>query len=159
MNPNVTDYFFNVPDTTDVDTLAAPVLDYMRSHWVEYPRFPALTTHAVIGRAILHIRFDQRLTVAEVEATLSQLGLDWVVVFIRSAYKVVPVVIDQDEFGNDIIDMQYDTIMPCDKGDMLQYCDNIVDGYDINLEPIIRLPTLLDTLYFPMYAGTDPVVL
>jgi len=149
MNEHTTDYILNIPESADFASMPPALQSQIRALDAQWPSFPLLNTHAVEARKLIHVRLTERLTEAGLEGLFAAHGLDWQVWFIRSAYKINPVITGQNEFGENVIGMEYLTIKPIDKALLLPFMDAI---------EVVRAPSMDDAVYLPMYAGTDPVV-
>jgi len=149
MNENITDYILNIPESADFASMPPALQSQIRALDAQWPSFPLLNTHAVDGRKLIHVRLSERLTEAVLEGLFAEHGLDWQVWLIRSAYKINPVIAGQNEFGENVIGMEYLTIKPIDKAALLPFMNEVT---------VARAPTMNDTVHLPMYSGTDPVV-
>jgi len=148
MNENITDYILNIPESADFASMPPALQSQIRALDAQWPSFPLLNTHAVDGRKLIHVRLSERLTEAVLEGLFAEHGLDWQVWLIRSAYKINPVIAGQNEFGENVIGMEYLTIKPIDKAALLPF---------MNAMTVNRTPNMDDVIRLPMYAGTDPV--
>jgi len=142
MNPEVTDYIFNVPEDTEFDLLPAQTQAVISQLSPEWPDFPMLNTHAVNARKLLMVRMKARLSKAQLEQLFTVHLLDWQVIWIRSAY---------------LIDGSYLTIYQIDKSLILPFWNEIVESIDELGNVTTRPATMIDTLYLSVYAGTDPL--
>jgi hypothetical protein len=155
----VTDYILNVPEAESIELMDEALQTQIRDLGAEWPSFPALGTKAVGGRKLVHVRMKAQLSKADLDNLFLFYLLDWQVIGIRSAYRILPVTIGTDEDGKDIVEMRYLTTWWEGKAAILPFMNDIIDSVDAEGNATMRPPTLADTLYLPVYAGTDPVEL
>ena len=157
-----------IPDTTDFDTLNPGVQEEIQLMSAVWPSFPMIGTRAVNGYAMCYIRLRIKPTKSQLEALFDTYNLNWNVVGIRSAFKIKEVVTGQDVEGNDIIKMDYDTVLALPRDpSILEYLNDIQDYdpvtkepiYDVDENAVMRRPTLDDDIYLSVYSFTDPIKL
>jgi hypothetical protein len=146
MNPAVTDYYLNVPATLNINNVKAAMDEQFPNLDVEWPTFPMLGTHAVAGRAVLHVRMKRLFTKAQLDAFFAAKGVNWTVIGIRSAYPI--------NNGN------YVVTYFAGKAQILPAINEVPTGeIDLNGNPIMRAPTMADVINLSGYFGTYSVIL
>ena len=141
---SVYDYGLIVPAGTDVDNLAPEVQQIIAQFKAEFPASKVYGTVVTNNQQVIYVRMQVKLTEIELNDLFIQHNLAWEVIGIRSAYKIVEVDKGQDEHGNQLIELDYDTVLPVNKDAILPFVPNA---------------TLESTLIVPVYAGTDPIIL
>jgi hypothetical protein len=146
MNPSVTDYFLNVPSTLNINVVKTALDDQFPNLDIEWAPFPMPGTHAVAGRAVLHLRMKRLFTKAQLDAFFTSKGVTWTVIGIRSAYPI--------NNGN------YVVTYFAGKAQILPAINDVPTGeIDVNGDPVMRAPTMSDVINLSHYFGTDTVTL
>ena len=167
-NPNeVYDYGLLMPEGSDFNLLDPSIqeqIDLLGGRWTP---FPIIGTRPVNGMAMCYVRLLVKLSKAQLEDLITYFGLPWVVMGIRSAYKIIPTV-SLDIEGNEVTTWDYDVVEALPRNAaILEYLNDIQDYdpvtkqpiFDVSDNPVMRRPTLDDDIYIPVYAGTDPIKL
>ena len=155
----VFDYWIVMPKATRASDLPVAVRKKIKELNSRWPAFRAVNTIDDTDWKVLYIRMMKRHTRAQMTALFTEFGLNWTVLAIRSAYKINPVVTGQDEDGNDIIEMQYETVFAMDKAKILKHSPDIVTYDQDGNETSRRRPGAGDSIYLSVYAGTEPLSL
>ena len=120
---------------------------------------PAIGTKADSGRHLLHMQLRERYTEAELityfESAMTEPKPPISVEFIESTFPIIPVVVGQDVDGNDIIEMQRETIKAFDKSAMLKYMPVIVTYNEDGSEASRRPANMTDDIFMSGYANSD----
>jgi hypothetical protein len=146
MNPAVTDYYLNVPATLNINVVKTAMDSQFPNLDVEWPTFPMLGTHAVAGRAVLHIRMKRLFTKTQLDTFFANKGVNWTVIGIRSAYPI--------NNGNHVVTYF------AGKAQILPAINDVPTGeIDVNGNPVMRAPTMADVIALSGYFGTDLVTL
>ena len=132
---------------------------------IELGRFdyiPAIGTKADSGKHLLHMQLRERYTETELiayfESAMTGAKPPITVEFIESTFPIIPVVIGQDDDGNDIIEMQRETIKTFDKSAMLKYIPDIVTNNPDGSEASRRPVNMTDDIFMSGYANSDNYV-
>lgn len=157
----VYDCFFELPEGTKFELMSDALKNELSVDLqCEWPKFPAENTQIVNGLGLCMVRMKAKLTKSQIDDLIAYFGLNWVVVAILSAYKIISRDTGNiDEFGNPIFELDYDYPLPVDKAGYLNYCLPIMDVSGTVENPVYRQPTMADVIYVPMFAGTDAIVL
>ena len=140
----VYDYGLIVPEGTDVDTMPPEVQAIVTEYKAEFPASKVYGTSVANQKQIVYVRMQKQLTERDLTNLFAAYNLDWEVIGIRSAYKILEIDMGEDEFGNQIITQGYHEILPVDKAAVVPFVPNA---------------TLTTPLSVPVYAGTDPIKL
>ena len=145
-----------LPESTEFELMAQPVKDHLAALDARWPSFPGIGTKPYDSKKLIHARMRHpALTKAALEGLLAGSGLPWTVVGIREAAKT-PAVYDSD--GNETQASYYATSVPVDKATVLPYIADITET-DTGGTTTTRPVTMADTIYLPMYAGFDPILI
>ena len=108
----------------------------------------AIGTKQATGKELLHFRLSARYDETELidylESVMSNPIPPITVEAIRSAYKIIPILEDEEVVGH-----EYETIVPPNKAHFLPYMNDI-DGTP---------PNASDDLFLSGYLGSDPIAL
>lgn len=151
----ITDYLLNIPAAASIAELPLETQAVIAELSPEWPSFPMVGTQEVTGRKLIHVRMNQLLAKADLEALLAAHSLDWKIYSIRSAYKegIEAGVATQ---GNATSTSVYIVEYQGAKQDFLPFINPIV----VTVEPLTTRPVeLTDTIYLSTYAGTNPIVI
>lgn len=140
----VYDYGIIVPEGTDVSTLTPEIQAIIAEYKAEFPSAKVPGTVVVDGRQIVYVRMRKKLTQAELKSLFASFTLNWQVIGIRSAYRIIEVIKGEDQFGNTPVEYEYDEAMPVDKAAVVPFVPNA---------------TLDTPLIVPVYTGTDPIMI
>lgn len=144
------DYIFNIPDSTLETELSEEVQALIKSLNAIYPSFPMIGTKTVNARRIIHIRMDDNFSKTELEALFTQYNLDWIIMCIRATEPTVTIV-------NEVVIVNYALDYLAEKSAFLPF---IQDKVSMVNDVVVTTPvTLLDDIYLPTYAGTEPLKL
>ncbi len=128
--------------TEDSTTFPEDLQAELQTLLSEWPSFPAIGTKENLGRKVIHARVQHPALTEEVLLTLfTQFSLNWEVLGIREAYS------------------PYSLVKQVDKATILPYINDIIE-----VDPVTGVITttpvdITDTIYLPLYAGTDSIVL
>jgi hypothetical protein len=146
VNQEVTDYYLNVPSTLNINVVKTALDNQFPNLDIEWAPFPMPGTHAVAGRAVLHLRMKRLFTKAQLDTFFASKGVNWTVIGIRSAYPI--------NNGN------YVVTYFAGKAQILPAINDVPTGQlDIDGNPIMRAPTMSDVINLSHYFGTDAVTL
>ncbi len=155
----VYDCFFKLPEGTKFELMSDALKNELSVDLqCEWPKFPAENTQIVNGLGLCMVRMKAKLTKSQIDDLIAYFGLNWVVVAIRSAYKII--IRDTgniDELGNPIFELDYDYPLSLQKSVYINYRMPILDVSSTFENPVYRQPTMADTIYAPMFAGTDAI--
>ena len=145
-----------LPESTEFDTMPEPLQAQLNALDARWPSFPGIGTKSDSGKKLIHARIRHpALSKAVLEGLFTAFGLDWIVVGIREADKA-PAVYDAQ--GNETQAAHYNVIEAIDKATILPYISDIIEpgpGETVTTRPV----TMSDTIYLPMYARFEPILL
>lgn len=137
------DYGLIVPEGTDVANFPDDLIAVMKEFRAEFPSARVFGTQPFEGKQIVYVRMQRRVDKDELLGMFKLFNLDWQVIGIRSAYRIIEQIESEDEHGNVEYVYLYDNLLPIDKAAVL---------------PFVPGATLDSTLIVPVYAGTDPII-
>lgn len=140
----VYDYGLIVPEGTTIASMSPEVQAIVAEYKAEFPAARVYGTVPDKGQQVVYVRMQKKLSKADLEALFTQFNLNWQVIGIRSAYKILEVVKGEDQFGNLLVSIEYDEVLPVDKAAVVPFVPNA---------------TIETPLTVPVYAGTDPIKL
>jgi hypothetical protein len=145
-----------VDDSVEFDLMTENLQQQLTALKSEWPSFPALSTKSFQSRKVIHARVQHPdLTELLLTGLFAAFGLNWVVLGIRQSVKT-PATYDID--GIELTPAFYKVIKSIEKAAILPFLADITDGMDANGNPVYRPVLLSDTIYLPMYIGTEPLV-
>ena len=145
-----------LPESTEFELMEQPVKDHLSSLDARWPSFPGIGTKPFDSKKLVHARMRHpALTKVSLNALFTGSGLPWVVAGIREAVKK-PAVYDAQ--GSETQAAHYNVIEAIDKATILPYIADITE-IDAGGTTTTRPVTMSDTIYLPMYAGFEPILL
>jgi hypothetical protein len=138
----VYDYGLIVPEGTDIEDFAPDLKQVIEGYKAEFPSAKVFGTQAAGGYQVIYVRMQQKLTPDILVGMFMYHNLDWQVIGIRSAYKIVEIEESVDTFGNIVYRYEYDEVLPINKKAVL---------------PFVPGATMETPLTVPVYLGTEEI--